>query len=436
MRVLVVAPAGEERAEDHCRLVAAAGWEVHLATPEPGARGRAGIACHTPPRPDRWERRWPWLAAATAPSRRRLRLAAARTSYLATDLIARRTGTSLDPGPLALRPPAGEPVDPSRRAVERMLRAGGFAPDPDLAWLAALGDRLRPDVVAAFGVVSAGVLVAAVGALQPASPPRLVVVTDRSAAPPADGLDPIRVALAGAVGVLAESRSALDWAAERGFAGSVAAVVPLSGGWPRNEIAAARAAGPPSRRRTIVVWGGAGEDGRAFVALRAAALAAPALADARVVVVAPSNGGEIAARLLAADCGLAVETVAPGDAGSQLRLLASARCLVSLVPGAEVPPLLPAALAAGALPIVAPSAGLADWLPDGQAALVVPADDPSAVAAALRQAVSNDEPVDRAAAVTAAFADAALAREAVGERVLDAYRRVAAGRAGGDGTGG
>ena len=69
-----------------------------------------------------------------------------------------------------------------------------------------------------------------------------------------------------------------------------------------------------------------------------------------------------------------------------------------------------------------------EWLCQGKSGLLVPAEDPAAVAAALRLALADDELVDRAAETNARLAYERLDVSVIKPQVIEMYKRVARAR--------
>lgn len=80
----------------------------------------------------------------------------------------------------------------------------------------------------------------------------------------------------------------------------------------------------------------------------------------------------------------------------------------------------------GSLPIQSNTSCLTELVRDGEGALMVPPEDPSEIAAAIRRAVTDDELVDRAAELNDRIASERLSEEIVQSQVVAMYRKVAA----------
>jgi glycosyltransferase involved in cell wall biosynthesis len=79
----------------------------------------------------------------------------------------------------------------------------------------------------------------------------------------------------------------------------------------------------------------------------------------------------------------------------------------------------------GSFPIQSNTSCLTELGKDGETALMVPPEDPEAIAAAITRAISNDALVDRAAEMNARIASARLNYDVVQPQVVAMYRRIA-----------
>jgi hypothetical protein len=433
MRVLLVGDANDVRLTRHGRLLVDAGWDVQLADPglEPASAPlQPRLKIHRSPKLAVHEAlrvRHTATEMVTRRATRRLRLAAARTSYRAVDAARTVWHVEIDPGPLALRPP-----DPALNRPERLGRelvASGLWPEHDVPWLARLIERLRPDVVTSVGFVPHGLLVLAARRHRPsaiapwllalAEPDQERIEQDRALA------DALQAASAAVSGLFVEREQELAFATPFGFGGDRVYQGPFWGGWCLSTCQALRQDGPVSRRRTIAVSGRRGVTGRPFVILRALQLAADALQRYRIEVYAPGEGVEIGARLLAVRSGLEVAELPDERDEDLLRAHGRARCSLTLETAERTDPSLLDAMVMGSLPIGSIACRSDGWIRDAEAGLLVDPEDPPTVAAALRRALTDDALVDHAAVENGIIAATRLSRTGAGEQILALYRRTA-----------
>ncbi len=165
--------------------------------------------------------------------------------------------------------------------------------------------------------------------------------------------------------------------------------------------------------------------GRAFVALRALELIADALDEYTVTIVSPGDGVEIAARLLAVRTGLRVEIeTSPQDEDLQ-RLFSQARCAVILNSSQRLEPAVQMAIMTGTFPITGDSCRESDWIRGFSNGLLVDADNPTAVAAALRYALSDDKLVNTAVGENEALIRRWSIVESFENPIIGLYRQAA-----------
>jgi glycosyltransferase involved in cell wall biosynthesis len=214
-------------------------------------------------------------------------------------------------------------------------------------------------------------------------------------------------------------------ARELGFAGQPFGVFPVGGGFDLEHMQSLRAPGPPSERRTIVLKGQHNWSGRAQVGLRAIELCADVLRGYRIEVLTAAPDVELAATLIARRTGLEITThpdwLAYDDG---LRIQGRARVSIGLGISDGSPLTMLEAMALGAFPIQSSPASTDEWLVQGRNGLVVHPEDPEEVAAALREAISDDELVEGAAAENLQIAQERLDENVIRPRVVERYRLV------------
>ena len=80
----------------------------------------------------------------------------------------------------------------------------------------------------------------------------------------------------------------------------------------------------------------------------------------------------------------------------------------------------------GTSPIQSCTSRANEWVTDGATGFIVSPEDPYAVAAAIRRAVSDDSVVDHAAEINAQVASERLNEEIIRPHVVEMYERIAA----------
>jgi len=211
-----------------------------------------------------------------------------------------------------------------------------------------------------------------------------------------------------------------------GFKGEVLPVLPNTGGFDIERMCQFRQPGPTSARRLIVLKGYQGWAGRALVGLRAIELAADALKGYRVAVYLAGQDVRIAAELVAQSTGIPIEIVPHCPHEDILRLHGQARISIGLSISDAVSTSLLEAMVMGSFPIQSNTSCADEWIQCGETGLLVHPEDPQAVAAAIRRAVTDDALVDRAAEINARVAAERLDQSVIQPQVIAMYEKVAA----------
>lgn len=211
-----------------------------------------------------------------------------------------------------------------------------------------------------------------------------------------------------------------------GLAGKVLPVFPNTGGFDLDLAAGLRPPGPVSARRTILLKGYQHWAGRALVGLRALARCADLLSGYEVVLYSATPDVAIAAELLRQDSGVPVR-ILPKDSPHReiLRHHGQARLSIGVSISDAISTSLLEAIVMGAFPIQSSTACADEWIEDGVTGLLVPPDDPEAVEAAIRRALTDDDLVNRAAEINSRTAAERLDRRRIAPMVAGIYRTVA-----------
>ncbi len=189
----------------------------------------------------------------------------------------------------------------------------------------------------------------------------------------------------------------VEIARELGMTAQVLPVRPNSGGFDLPAIKDLRSLRPPSRRRLIMVKGYQHFAGRALVALDALAKASDVLKDYKILIFSPS--GEIYPRVseLRAYYDLNIKIMPFVDHAKMLRLFAAARCYLGVSVSDAISTSMLEALAMGAFPIQTNTSCCEEWIENGKTGFSIPPDDVDVIADRIRQAVTDDDLVDKAA---------------------------------------
>lgn len=356
----------------------------------------------------------------------RVRLAAWRTAAQPLAVGARMpVRGDADDG---LRPYTDRPIDTGLRDI---ITAVGVQADITSAWLAHTIDAWRPDIVASTGLEQGGYVTLAARSRCSEPFPRWLPISL--------GLDLalsvrfphhrrwIAAVLKAADALFLECERDVPVARELGFAGDLVEVQPIGGGWDVDAIGALRLPGPTSARTTIAVKGYGGWVGRGFVALEGMRRAADALlaAEMDVALFAAHRDVAFAAELLAVDTGLRIEVWPRLSYSDLLAAMGRCRAIVGMSAADAIATTALEAILAGAVPIQSDTSCLGEWIACGRGGLLVPADDPEPLAAAIRRVAEDAGFVDAAIAENDRVALPRLRSERVNPEIVALYRRLA-----------
>ena len=300
-------------------------------------------------------------------------------------------------------------------------------------WLARLIRKIQPDIIHALEFQEAGYLVAHTKSLFGGDPfPPLVVSNWGSDiylyGPLPDHTEQVKSVLASADYYASECHRDVQLAREYGFTGEVWPVLPAGGGFDLENMRKYIAPGPTSARRVIAIKGYQHWAGRGLVGLRAVELSADVLrARGFTVAVYSAHNPDVrlAVARAASRTGLPFEDSWFDTREDVLRLQGRSRVSVGLSISDGLSTSALETLIMGGFPIQSNTSCLCELVKCGEGALMVPPEDPAEVATAIERAVTDDELVDRAAALNARVADEKLSEATVRPEVISMYERVA-----------
>ena len=292
--------------------------------------------------------------------------------------------------------------------------------------LAALIERIKPDVVHSLEIQHAGYLTMEAKRRMADSFPRWIVSNWGSDiylfGRLRDHERKIREVLESCDFYACECRRDLALAQRFGLRGRPLPILPNGGGFDLDAAARLRSDGPTSRRRTIMLKGYQNWAGRALVALRALERCAELLRGYELVIHSPSPDVELAAQLFAAATGISVRLLPLRSAhGEILRHHGQARVSIGLSIGDGISTSLLEAMVMGSFPIQSRTACADEWIVDGETGILTAAEEPAEVEAALRRALTDDALVDAAAERNLRVATERLDKGAIQKAVLRAY---------------
>jgi glycosyltransferase involved in cell wall biosynthesis len=214
-------------------------------------------------------------------------------------------------------------------------------------------------------------------------------------------------------------------AREYGFEGGIPLILPGAGAYPVHEM---RAAGPresTSSRSTILVKGYEGWAGRALSALNALRLCADVLGGYDVLVYSASPATIAAVEQLRKSTGMRIR-IQPRCAHQEIvRLFGRSRLAIAVNKTDGIPNAMLEAMTMGAFPIQSGTESTSEWITDGENGLLVDADDPNQIAAAIRRGLDDDALVDKAAATNLELVLTRLDAAVVRPRIIRMYEDIA-----------
>jgi glycosyltransferase involved in cell wall biosynthesis len=327
---------------------------------------------------------------------------------------------------------AGLPLfHPLAAGAANLLRQR-FLPAPREQRLAKLIKKLQPDLVHSLEFQAAGYLTSRAGELLGGDFPKWMVSNWGSDIYLFGRLPehqrPLRALLERCDFYLCECRRDLALAQDMGLRGQPLLVIPSGGGLPLARLAPWRAV-PPSRRRSLLLKGYQNFAGRALFGLRALELIAsrPEIQRLEVFVYLPNPDVELKARLLSEATGLRLRLVPEASHDGMLQLHGKARVSLGLSISDAASTSFLEALTMGAFPVQSDTSCAAEWVVDGVGGLLVPAEDPQQIAAAVLRACSEDALVDEAARLNWQVAKERLDQETIRTAVTMLYAAISEG---------
>lgn len=225
-----------------------------------------------------------------------------------------------------------------------------------------------------------------------------------------------------------ESERDMIFARNLGFAGSVLPVLPASGAFDLEHCKKFKQPGLVSERRTIILKGYQHFAGRALVGLRALAMCADLLQGYRVSIFGANPDVLIAAELFSQDTKIPVDIISAHthDAHDDyiLEAFGKARVAIGLSISDGLPRALLEAMVMGAFPIQSNTSSASEWISNGENGAIVPPEDPSIIADAVRIALKNDCMVNKAAEINSKIAQERLSEQAIKPRVVEMYNKL------------
>ncbi len=223
-----------------------------------------------------------------------------------------------------------------------------------------------------------------------------------------------------------ECQRDVSLAKDFGFQGTVLPVFPNAGGFDLEYISRLRATGKASSRRLIMLKGYQHWAGRALVGLRALERCSNLLGGYKVAVYSAHPEVVIAAELFSISTGVPV-TIVPDDTPNHeiLHLHGQARISIGLSIGDAISTSLLEAIVMGSFPIQSLTSCADEWIENGENGIIVPPEDPEIVEHAIRQALTDDEMINRAEEINYSLAKEKLDEAILKPNAVEIYNTVA-----------
>jgi len=300
------------------------------------------------------------------------------------------------------------------------------------AWLSRLIRWLKPDIIHTLEFQRAGYLTLEAKSLFKGRFPTWIATNWGSDiylfGPLSRHTEKIKGILANCDYYSSECHRDVELARAYGFKGETLPVTPVAGGFDVEGMQQYRQPGPTSARKLITLKGYQTWAGRAMAGLRAIELSADLLKEKgyRVAVYLAGPDVRLAAERIAVSTGIAFDDIPASSHENMLRLHGRARVSIGLSISDGLSTSALEAIVMGAFPIQSNTSCLTEeFVRDGETILMVHPEDPTAIAAAIRRAVTDDNLVDRAAEINRTMAMERLSSAVIQPQVIATYKKLA-----------
>jgi hypothetical protein len=315
-----------------------------------------------------------------------------------------------------------------KKAIRKFAKVAGIGVDP-ADELARLIGKVRPDIIHSLETQHAGYLVA--GAKKK--------IADKFPFPlwihSTWGIDlhffgrlqkhipSIREVLAGVDILVVEGKRDQVLARDLGYQSKVRTFPSVGGGFhiPDGEV------GKTSLRKKILVKGTQDIIRRGVVALRALERCADLLDGYEIILYSSNEITRAVAELFTGHTGKQITILEGVDHAGMLRLNAEARLNICVNISDGLPNAMLEAMLMGAFPVQSDTSVANEWIQNGETGMLVPPEDPDVIERAIREALLNDELVDRAAVANRQRISEQLEYHQIKSSVTDMYRNAAKG---------
>lgn len=224
---------------------------------------------------------------------------------------------------------------------------------------------------------------------------------------------------------IADCHRDLELARKFGFRGESLGVFPAGGGFELQHIQQFRR--PIEGRNVIALKGYQGERllGRALRALDALRMCPDLLKRYEVVVYSADREVSQELRQIAKTTEIRISELPYSPHNKMIKLMGRSRVAISIGLTDGTPLSLLEAMAMGAFPIQSDTVSTAEWIDNGRNGLLVRPEDPEAIAAALRQALSEDALIKNAAEINSQIIAQRVDAAVTTPQVIELYKKVA-----------
>ncbi len=214
-------------------------------------------------------------------------------------------------------------------------------------------------------------------------------------------------------------------AEEYGLRGKIVGLYQGGGGFPVREMRQRCRPGPTSSRRVIAIKGLQTHYGKGLLTVEALRQCAGSFDGYKLKFYQAHPATREAVHRLTEDTGLTTEIVPRTSYREIWALFGEARVSIGVSRSDGVANTMIESMIMGAFPIQTdPGGASAEWIEDGVNGLLVPHDDPGAIAKAIKEALADDAKVDDAAERNPQIAFERVDESRVRPRVIEAYRRI------------
>lgn len=209
-----------------------------------------------------------------------------------------------------------------------------------------------------------------------------------------------------------------------GFKGEILPVLPNTGGINLNKLNIFSQPELPSQRRKIIIKGYQHWAGRALVALQALRFCIEKIKDYCLLIYSASEDVRIAAELFAQDTNIKVKLIEQVSHEELLQLFGESRIYIGLSISDGISTSLLEAMTMGTFPIQSYTSCANEWIVQGISGMLVPPEDPVAIAKSIIFALSNDDLVNEAAKINNETIKQRLDYKKIQNEVINVYESI------------